>query len=228
MNETGLSAEAEEILDVTNFSLVALVGFIFSLIGVFSLRYLQAVPFAVIGICLGAVSLWLSARWKTGTFSKLLGVLAVSIGATVTSAGYFRRVLANEYDLVEARKIAEMYLDVVAKGDMDRAYFLGGYDPAVARQTENSETKQMLNGLKTDPAYVAIRGLKTPPNWVFGGIVGDFGQDRSHTYILRYQNSNQTNAPSYDLSVRKSCAKLDRTQDTVHWYVDRLAETKAP
>ncbi|MEQ1827122.1 MAG: hypothetical protein ABL921_14300 [Pirellula sp.] len=226
MNKAALSAESEEILDTTTFSMLAMVGFVLSFIGIFSLQYFQAVPFAILGVALGAISLWRAKNSKTGMFSKLMGLAAVCVGATVVSAGLSTRMLANDYDLVHARKICDLYLEALSKGQMDRVYFLGGYDPAVINHSDNSETKQILTKLNTDPVYVAIRSLKTPPNWEFGGVVGEYPQENAHTYTLRYRNTNQSAGPTYDLAVRKNCTKLDRSKPTVNWFVDQLIESK--
>jgi hypothetical protein len=224
MTETVLSAEAEEILDTTNFSLTALIGFILSLVGIFSFRYFQAAPFAILGVVLGTLSLWFAKRNRTGLFSCFLAVVAVAIGSTVVSAGLFTRRLTDDYDIASARKVCELYLDVLSKGDMDRVYFLGGFDPAVALQAEASETKQMLTKLKTDPTYVAIRNLKTPPKWDFVGVSGEYSSDSSHSYKLLYKNSSVSGGPTYELAARKNCKKYDTSKTTVNWFVDALGE----
>jgi hypothetical protein len=226
MIETGLSAESEEILDTTTFSKLALLGLLLALAGVFSLQYTQVMPFSILGAVLGAISLLLAKRNKSGLFSKVLGVLAVCLGTTVISTALSSGYMAESYDLGHARKVCELYLESISKGEMNRVYFLAGFDPASALQTGSSEAKQAITRLKTDPVHIAIRGRKTPAKWVFVRLEGESpSEGGAYTYRLKYRDEGQPNKPSYILSARKTSGKFDKTKDTVNWFVDNLVES---
>ena len=93
MNETQLSQEAYEVVDSTSFSAVAVVAFLASLVGIFSIKYVQPMPLAIIGSAMGAFVLLTARFWNLNLLSKILGALAVIIGVTVLSWGLFERSL---------------------------------------------------------------------------------------------------------------------------------------
>ena len=152
MSETFLTAEAEDISESTNFSIMALIGFFLALAGIFSIQYIQMVPVAIAGAAMGAAALLLSKRFKLGFFSKFMAFLALSIGATTTSYGLFHRSIETNYDLAQARKIAETYLDNLSKDNLDRVFFLVGF-PAEADAEQSgadSATQRAMNRLRED------------------------------------------------------------------------------
>ncbi len=230
MSETFLTAEAEDISESTNFSTMALFGFFLALAGIFSIQYIQMMPIAIVGATLGAAALLLSKRFKLGFVSKTMGFLALAIGATTTSYGLSYRSIETNYDLEQAKKIAETYLDNLSKDNLDRVFFLVGF-PADADEgplSTDSATKRAMNRLREDFAHVEIRGRKGNPKWVFVGIESEQAVATGHTYKLLYRDEGQSIPPSYSLFVRKNCRKYDRTKPTVNWFVDKLEAAKKP
>jgi hypothetical protein len=228
MNETVLSAETDEILDTTSFSLVALIGFLLTLVGIFSLQYIQVLPFAILGAALGALSLLIAKRHRFGLVSKMFGFLAVVIGATTASTGFFGRVLEDKHDLSQSQKICDLYLDSLSKGEMDRVLFLAGIDPIRDTQSEAADAKQAVSRIRTDAVHLAIKNRKTPASWKFVGLVGDSAGAGSHFYKLSYQDVGQANPPKYILSVRRTSPKRDRKATSINWFVDSLSVADAP
>jgi hypothetical protein len=228
MNETVLSAETDEILDTSTFSLVALIGFLLSLVGIFSLQYIQVLPFAILGGALGALSLLIAKRNRFGFVSKMFGFLAVVIGATTASTGYFGRVLEDKYDLSQSQKICDLYLDSLSKGDMDRVLFLAGIDPIRDPQSELTAAREAVSRIRTDAIHLAIKNRKTPAKWKFLGPAGDFASAGSHNYRLSYQDLALPNPPTYILTTRKTSSKRDRKATSINWYVESLVVADAP
>lgn len=222
MNETALSAETDEIVDATTFSLPAMIGFILSAIGTLSYQYVQAAPFALMGVCLGVFGLWRASSSKYGMFSRTLAALAVILGTTLASAGLFSRSMLDNTNLTKAKEIADLYLECVSKGEMNKVYFLGGYDPAAIHQSEASDTKQILLKIKTDPVFVEIRNLKNPPKWVFDGVIGEYPQENACTYKLRYINETAPGKPRYEIAIRKNVSRYDIQKKSINWFVDAL------
>ncbi len=230
MSETYLTAEAEDVSESTNFSIMSLFGFFLALAGIFSIQYIQMVPVAIAGATLGAAALLLSKRFKLGFFSKAMAFLTLSIGATTTSYGLFHRTIETNYDLAQARKIAETYLENLSKDNLDRVFFLVGF-PSEADEglsSTNSATQRAMNRLREDFAHIEIRGRKAAPKWVFAGIESEQAVDTGHMYKLLYRDDGQSIPPSYSLFVRKNCRKYDRTKSTVNWFVDKLEAAKKP
>ena len=228
MNETVLSAETDEILDTTSFSLVALIGFLLTLVGIFSLQYIQVLPFAILGAALGALSLIIAKRHRFGFVSKMFGFLAVVIGATTASTGFFGRVLEDKHDLIQSQKICDLYLDSLSKGEMDRVLFLAGIDPIRDTQSEAADAKQAVSRIRTDAVHLEIKNRKTPASWKFVGLTGDYPAASAHVYKLSYQDAGQANPPKYILSVRRTSPKRDRKATSINWYVDNLSLADAP
>lgn len=227
MNETVLTAETDEILDTTSFSLVALIGFLLALVGIFSLQYIQVLPFAILGGALGALSLVIAKRNRFGFVSKLFGFFAVVISATTASTGFFGRVLEDKHDLSQSQKICDLYLDSLSKGNMDRVLFLAGIDPIRDTQSEAADAKQAVSRIRTDAVHLAIKNRKTPASWKFVGLTGDYPAAGAHIYKLSYQDVGQANSPKYILSVRRSSPKRDRKATSINWYVDSLSVADA-
>jgi hypothetical protein len=197
-------------------------------VGIFSLQYIQVLPFAILGAALGALSLLIAKRHRFGFVSKMLGVLAVVIGATTASTGFFGRVLEDKHDLSQSQKICELYLDSLSKGEMDRVLFLAGIDPIRDTQSEAADAKQAVSRIRTDAVHLAIKNRKTPASWKFIGLVGDYAAAGAHVYKLSYQDVSQAIPPKYVLSVRRTSPKRDRKATSINWYVDHLSLADAP
>ena len=228
MSETFLTAEAEDVSEATNFSIVALLGFFLALAGLFSIQYIQMMPVAIAGGVFGAAALFVSKRCKLGFFSKTMGFLALVIGATTTSYGLFYRSIETNNDLTQARKIAETYLEYLSQDNLDRVFFLVGFSTEAEEGPtgKDSPTKRAMDRLRDDFAHIEIRGRKGTPKWVYVGLESELAVDSGHTYRLTYKDDGQSNPPNYSIFVRKNCKKYDSTTTTVNWFVDKLEIAK--
>ena len=227
MNETSFSPEHEEILDTSTFSLVAMIGFFLSLVGIFSLQYTPVMPFSILGATLGAFSLLLAKKRRFGFVSNMLAVLAVSISSIVLSMGVYGRSLETNYELEQARKVCELYLENVAKGDYDRVYFLAGQDPAKAEipaPPEMAMSRAPTIPLRTDPTHIAITNRKSPPKWKFVALESEYASEGAYFYKLKYVDEGQPKLQTYFLSAKKNAKKWDPSKTAINWHVVSLAE----
>jgi hypothetical protein len=229
MSDIYLSPETEEAREQTNFSLLALAGFVFAMIGLFSIQYFQVLPAAFIGAALGACALVIASRYRIGWFSRTLAFIAVVAGAVIASFNLFYVSIENNYDYAQAKKTAQAYVDNLSAGDLDRVFFLvgfppGGGEPVAPGVATESPTVRAMNRLKEDPAHVEIQSRKNA-KWVFVGIESEYPGNGGHTYKLLYKDDKQSIPTYYRLYVRKNCAKYDTTKAKVNWYVDRLEST---
>lgn len=142
-NDTQLTAESQEITDSTQFSLVALVSLLFSLVGIFSLRYMQVIPFTILGGVLGAFAMLTSKHFQLGKFSRAVALLGFIVSATVASWGFSLRSLDYKYDLSKAETVARSYLESLSKGDMTSVNYLVGFPLDLSDQdaTTNQDSK---------------------------------------------------------------------------------------
>ena len=230
MSETFLTAEAEELRESTNFSVMAMFGFFLAVVGLFSIQYIQMMPVAMVGVVLGAMALFVSKRSKLGFFSKALAFLAVVIGTTTTSYGFLYRVVENNYELAQACKISEMYLENLSKGDLDRVFFLVGFPTSMPDHASEAESPlvRAMNRLREDSSHKEIRERKSPAKWVYVALQGEYPTHDSHSYKLIYKDDGQTIPPYYKVIVRKNCTKYNKTKTKVNWFVDNLESTKMP
>ncbi len=232
MNETYLTAESEEVRDTTNFSLMSLIGFLLSLAGIFSLQYVQMMPVAILGGMLGAAVLILAKRFQLSYLSRTLGFLALVIASTTASYRQFYHAIENNYELTQACKISETYLENLSKNDLDRVFFLVGFPPEASEAMPGAEpespTVKAMKRLREDPAHTDISGRKHPPQWIFVTVESEYAAGDGHTYKLIYKDEGQTNPPYYSVFVRKNCTKYDKTNKTVNWFVDKLEIAKKP
>lgn len=229
MNETQLSQEVEELSDASSFSVIALVGFILSLIGIFSLSYVQTMPVAVIGTLIGVLVLLTAKRFHLNWISRVLGFLALSIGAIVLSWGVFERQISTAYDLDQAKRVSELYLKSLSKGDLDSVYYLVGFqfDGGAPKSPGDEETEmdRAKKRLAQDPAHVEIRSRRNPASWVYVGLEGEMLGTVGYTYKLKYRDEGQTNPPTYWVYARKNTNKYD-VQEKVRWFVDTVETVK--
>ena len=227
MSETYLTAESEEVLDTTNFSVMSLIGFCFALAGVFSLQYVQMMPVAILGGGLGAAVLILAKRFQLSYLSRTLGFLALVIATTTASYRQFYQTIENNYELTQACRISEKYLEHLSKNEPDEVFSLVGFPPEAGPEMPGAEPESpTMKRLSEDPAHTDIRGRKNPPKWIFVTLESEFASTNGHTYKLIYKDEGQTNPPYYSVVVRKNCAKSDNTKKTVNWFVDKLEIAK--
>ena len=226
MSQVYLSAEnEEEFRETTNFSVVALFGFLLSAAGLFSMQYLQMVPFAIVGGLIGAFTLVTAKRQKLGFVSRSIGFLALVLGIVAPSYGLFYRSLENSYDISVACTISDMYLENLSKGDLDKVFFLVGFPPGQDEsrgEESDSPTKRAMNRLRQDAAHKEIGARKNIPKWVYGGLVAEYALSEGHTYKLTYRDESQSIPQNYWIFVRKNCSKYDKSKTTVNWFVDKL------
>ncbi len=232
MNETQIHQESEEISDSTSFSAVAVIGFFFSLVGIFSIAYMQTLPVGILGSLMGAFVLLTASRYRLNGFSRVLGFLALTVGVVSISWGMFQRQLSTDSDMQQARRIAELYLASLSADDLDKVYYLVGFqfEPESPDTESDSGTPGAVmvkakNRLATDPAHVEIRTRKTPAKWTFVSLDGETTGSVGYSYRLRFRDDGQTIPPSYWIYARKDCDKYD-IQEKVHWYVDSLERAK--
>ncbi|MFO0013470.1 MAG: hypothetical protein ACK553_12050 [Planctomycetota bacterium] len=230
MNETQFHQEGDEITDSTSFSLMALAGFLGSLVGMFSVGYYQILPVSIVSTLLGAATLVTAKRFRLNLLSKFLGLVGVVIGATATSWGISERWLETYKDVSHAREIAKLYLESLSTDDLDKVYYLVGFQFEGESNEERdgaklSEVRRAKTRLDQDQPHVEIRNRKTPAKWVFVGLDGEFQGTVGHTYRLRYRDEGQTIPPEYWVYARKDCNKFE-SKDKVHWFVDNLENVK--
>ncbi len=228
MSENFFTAENEELRDPTNFSVMALFGFFLAMVGLFSIQYIQVMPVALVGVVLGALALLLSKRFKIGFFSKTLAFLAVVIGSTTTSYSFIYRSMENQYELSQACRTAELYLDNLSKGDLDHVFFLVGFPSAMPDMNgeAQSPTARAMKRLSDDASHKEIRERKSPAKWTFVSLEGEYSASDSYTYKLIYKDDGQSIPPFYKVVVRKNCSKYNKTKKKVNWFVDSLEFTK--
>jgi hypothetical protein len=224
MNETQLTSEADEIADSTATSGVAIVAFLISLVGIFGLYYVQMIPIAIIAAVLGTFVLWTANRNRLNLISRIFASLAVMLGVTMASWGMFERKLQVDYDLLQARKIAELYLESLSKGELQQVEYLVGFQLESVRPggpRQESEVERAKRRLREDPAHLEIRNRRTPPKWVYVGLEGEAMGTMGYTYKLIYRDEAQTNPPLYWVFARKDCNKFE-IKDDIRWFVDSL------
>ncbi len=223
------SSETDEGTDSSSFSAIALVGLLMSLVGIFSLAYVQTLPLAILGSLFGGYALLFSARFHLSFLSRVLGVLAVVVGVTVLSWGLFLRYFHTDYELVQARKVAEQYLDSLSKKDLDAVFYLVGFqfegDKPPSFVQPETELQRAKKRLATDTAHVEIQNRRSPAKWTFVSLDGESLGTVGYTYKLKYRDDGQTNPPSYFVYARKDATRYDNKPE-VHWYVDNLEVAK--
>ena len=223
MSEIFLTAEAEESRDPTNFSVVALLGFLLAAAGLFSIQYIHMLPIALIGAVLGAIALLTSKRYQLGFVSKSLGFLGLVIGAITVSFSVCYMYVESNYDNQQARKTAESYLDYLAKGDMDHVAFMAG---SISESTDlESTSKANALRIRDDLYHKEIKERKNP-KWIFVNVESEYVVANGHTYKLIYKDASQTVPKYYSVFVRKNCEKYDKSKLTVNWFVDKLDTAK--
>lgn len=232
MNETQIHQEADEIADSNSFSLVAILGFLLSIPGVFSIGYIQMLPVAIAGGLLGAFSLVTAKRFRLNGLSRFLGFVAVVLGMTSATWGISERNLETNGDLAEARKIAELYLESLSANDLDKVYYLVGFQFEGESNEERDviELSQIQRGktkLDMDPSHLEIRNRKSSAKWKFVSIDGEFQGTLGWTYRLRYRDEGQTIPSDYWVYTRKNCGKFE-SKEKIHWFVDNLESVKKP
>jgi hypothetical protein len=234
--------DLQEIGETRNFSGLALVGFLGSLLGCFSILYVHFVPIAIASIVAGSIVLVTAQRAQHSTFSQFLAAAAISIAATTASWGYFNRTLTLDYDIKAARETAELYLENLSSGNREKLLMLVGVPLESGDMAPGSEPKKAESPLvaasrkiDTDPAHLEIRARKAPAKWVYVGIDAEYNSEDSHAYKLRYIDMGQTNPPSYSIFTRKSCpkggprvaphnkgVKYEEQNLDIHWYIDEV------
>jgi hypothetical protein len=222
--------EGDEISDSKSFSLMSVIGFVCSAVGISSIGYSQTLPFAVVGVLIGAVTLIIANRFQLSFLSQVFAFLAVIMGATCASWGFSERLLETSSDMAHAKNIAERYVESLSAQELDKVYYLVGFQfsgdsSEKLGSVPTSDMQRAKDRLDRDLAHLEIRNRKTQPKWVFVSLDGEFPGTLGHTYRLRYRDEAQTIPSEYWLYVRKNCEKYS-TQQKVHWFVDNLEFVK--
>ncbi|MCY2982103.1 MAG: hypothetical protein NTY15_00510 [Planctomycetota bacterium] len=223
MSEIFLTAEAEEAREPTHFSVVALFGFLLSAAGLFSIQYIHMMPIALIGAALGTLALLISKRYRFGFLSKSLGFLALTIGAITVSFSVFYMYIENNYDLQQARKTAETYLDFLSKGDLDHVAFLAGSSIDISEP--ESASKAVMLRIRDDLNHKEIQERKNS-KWLFVNVESEYVVANGHTFKLIYKDASQTVPKYYSIFVRKNCDKHEWSKPTINWFVDKIDTAK--
>lgn len=222
MNQITLSAESDEIIDRPKFSLLSLIGFGIAAIGVFSIEYVQVMPFAIIGAGVGIFCLITANGKRQGVLTRILAATAIALGATAASAGFFTRNLEVSYDLTHAKNLAGLYLESISSGDMNKVLFLNGIEPSADAQTQNVELTKSISRIKTDPTLIEIQAHKQPVKWVFMGEAIPYRGDDFFTFRLTYRDEGQPNKPKYWVYSKRNGRKNDASAKTARWKVDKI------
>jgi hypothetical protein len=230
MNDPLLHQEADEIADSTSFSGVAILGLLFSLAGVFSVRYVQMLPVALVGGALGAIALVTASRYRLNLISRIFAFLGLVIGITFASWGMFERGMKSSYDLTQGRRIGELYLNSLSANELEKIYYLAGFQfdgesPEQQEEAKQTELQRAKTRVATDPAHTEIRTRKTPAKWVFVSLDGEFDGTLGRTYRLRYRDEGQTIPSAYWIYARKTPREVNGRNE-VHWFVDNLERVK--
>ena len=230
MNETQIHQEGDEVTDRPSFSIMAIVGLLCSLIGIFSIGYVQILPVAILGTLIGAVTLIMANRFRLNFLSKALAALAIMVGAVSASWGVSERWLETAGDVEQARKIAELYLESLSSKDLDKVYYLVGFqfEGESNEEREGKKPNELSRAklrLEQDAAHMEIRNRKTPAKWVFLGLDSEISGSLGHTYRLKYRDEGQTIPPEYWIYARKDCMKFD-VKEKVQWVIDNLEHVK--
>lgn len=223
---TTFTPESDEVTDSESFSGFSLIGFIASLVGTLSLQYVHFMPLAIVGTVLGMFVLLFAKKLVLSKMSKIFGFLAIVLGATSASWGISSSFLHSNYELAQARKVSELYLNALSKGDLDSVYYLVGFQFEGERRpgddAPETELQRAKNRLAADPAHVEIQKRREPSKWTFVSLDGEAMGTSGYSYKLRYRDDGQTNPPAYFIYARKDVQERFATKKEIHWYVDTV------
>jgi hypothetical protein len=224
--ESKFQREGDEIGEAKSFSWLSLAALFSSLVGLFSIYYVQIMPFAVLGTAIGALTLLLANRWDLNWISRLTGSLAVIVGTIAGSSGFFGRMLETSGDVQQARLISELYLKSLSSNDWDRVHYFVGYkapEPGDENDGQNPQSSilKLKKSVETDPVHVEIAKRGDEAKWVYTGLDGEYSGLMGYTYRLRFRDVGQTIPSEYIVFARKDCEKFE-TKETVRWFVDSL------
>ena len=224
--ESRFTPETDEVVDSESFSAFALIGLLASLVGVLSIQYVHLMPLAILGTVLGMFVLMFAKKLSLSKLSKVLAFMAVAIGATCASWGVSRSFLHSNYELTQARTVAELYLNALSKGDLDSVYYLVGFQFEGERRpgddAPETELQKAKKRLATDPSHVEIQKRRDPAKWTFVSLDGEAIGTAGYSYKLRYRDEGQTNPPTYFVFARKDVQERFATKKEIHWYVDTV------
>jgi hypothetical protein len=229
-HESQFRPESDEVVDSESFSGFSLVGFLASLVGILSIQYVHFMPLAIVGTLLGTFVLLFAKKLGLSKLSRIFAFLAVAIGSTCASWGVSRSFLHSNYELSQARKVSELYLNALSKGEFDSVYYLVGFQFEGERRpgdaAPETELQKAKNRLATDPAHVEILKRREPSKWTFVSLDGEAMGTAGYSYKLRYRDDGQTNPPSYFVYARKDVQERFATKEEIHWYVDTIEAVK--
>ena len=205
--------DRSEILDESKpFSVLAIVAFGLSLLGILSIQFIPFIPIALAAIGLGVLAKLLGRKNDYSGFSMVLAVLAVAIGVLSVTSGVLARNFSTQADLLQARKLAEMYLGLIHEQDFDRIALINGSQapPEEFDRRKPTEHEQFLfrkKMLKASPIYTDIASLPEAPKWQFVRLESEEDTSYFCNYRLIYRDENRNKSPLYKISIRRNQPK---------------------
>ncbi|MFO0923321.1 MAG: hypothetical protein U0905_12620 [Pirellulales bacterium] len=196
------SSDIESLEDESCFSLMALFGFLASLVGTFTFLHVMLIPFAIMALGMGMVATLMQKKWNISKVSRLLAFLALAIGTFSTGWGATRHWLDQGMKKSFARSAAEKYLKLLAAGDIDSAFRLSksqaelmGDQPDVASMinTFNASRKHVDEFAKQFAiAEVIRRGSKA--KWEYVSLRSVYQTNNGTNYLMVFRDRTAPNA----------------------------------
>lgn len=205
--------DGSEILDESKpFSIVAVIALVLSLLGIFSILFVPFIPVALAAAGLGILARVLQRNNDYNSFSTVAAILAIFIGILSVSTGGLARNFSTQADLFQAKKAAEMYLDLIHKQDFDRIALISGMDtpPEEFQSRKPTDQEKFLfvkKALQSSPVYKEIAALPETPKWRFVRLEAEDGTSYYCDYQLIYRDEARAKFPLYKLGVRRDQPK---------------------
>ncbi|MCU0712572.1 MAG: hypothetical protein MUC43_10975 [Pirellula sp.] len=205
--------DGSEILDESKpFSIVAVVAFVLSLLGILSILFVPFVPVALAAVGLGILAKILGRKNDYNFFSKVAALLAVAIGVLSVTTGVLAKNFSTEADLLQAKKVAETYFDLIHKQDFDRVALINGMEspPEEFQSRKPTEQEKFLfkkRTLQANPVYKEIASLPSTPKWQFVRLEAEESTSYFCDYRLIYRDENRAKSPLYKVGIRRDQPK---------------------
>lgn len=205
--------DGSEILDESKpFSIVAIIALVLSLLGIFSILFVPFIPVALAAVGLGILAKVLQRNNDYNAVSTVAALLAVFLGILSVTTGGLARSFSTQADLFQAKKAAEMYLDLIYKQDFDRIALISGMDtpPEEFQNRKPSEQEKFFfvkRALQSSPVYKEIAALPETPKWQFVRLDAEDGTSYYCDYQLVYRDGARAKSPLYKLGIRRNQPK---------------------
>jgi len=205
--------DRSEIMDESKpFSVVAIIAFVLSLLGILSILFVPFIPVALTAVGLGVLAKLLGRKNDYNGFSMVVALLAVAIGGLSVTTGLLARNFSTQADLLQAKKLAEMYLGLIHERDFDRISLINGMEapPEEFDRRKPTDQEKFLFRKKTlqaNPLYKEIGSLPEAPNWQFVRMESEEDNSYFCDYRLIYRDENRAKSPLYKISIRRNQPK---------------------